>query len=117
MPAVQFKYKPGQVVNVWFPQDDRGPKPCPGLVLSCYDDFGPHYRIARLTKQNQTGRYVGMWIMKDSRHGKNMRIDMNSYINLDTIAELPEDMIKRGIGLCSCFDEIRQLAKDNGIAL
>lgn len=116
-PVPVYKYKAGQIVYCRFPYlNDPGDKDRPGLILSSYHINGEcFYRIAKLTKTNQTGKYHGKFVLKDSKEGKAMRLEYDSFFHLERIVSLPEVGIRRLMSICSIFSEIKNLCKEKGI--
>ncbi|MCS6975116.1 MAG: hypothetical protein N2044_03675 [Cyclobacteriaceae bacterium] len=93
--------------------DDR-----PGLILSCKEKFDkPYYKIAKMTKTDNSHRFAGLFIRKDTKEGISMNLDFDTFIHLGRIEEIPEFGIRRLKGVCPMpiFDQIKKLCSDSGI--
>lgn len=106
-------YKRGQVVNVWFPNDRPGgppltPRPC--IILDRVSDT--HLKFICITKTDRRDSQRGIWIEKNTRDYHVMRLTYPSFINLDSIKELPEDQIKNYRGECLKMEEIDKILSE-----
>lgn len=115
-----FKFRPGQVVYCKFPReedpstlDDR-----PGLILSTIEKSGSkYYRVAKMTKTNNSHRFTGIWVEMNSRAGKSMSLDYDTFIHLERVEEIPEFGIRRPKSICPIFNEVIQKCKEKGITI
>lgn len=111
-----FRHKPGHVVYCSFPQEDNPEiiQDRPALVLDCFEQGGDRlYRVAKMTKTNNSHKFKGMWIEKESKEGKSMRLSYDTFIHLERIIVIPEYGIRRLMGFCTCFEEILKIWKGN----
>lgn len=112
------KYRVGDVVYVNFPlqEDPSQVIDRPALVLATLTQSGrPYYRLAKITKHNKSDRFVGKWITKDSKVGKTMRLDFDSFVDLENITTVGEFGIRRLKGTCTVVADIIRMCQENSI--
>ena len=117
---IYFKYKPGQAVYCKFPReenpniiDDR-----PGLILSSIEkNDSPYYKIAKMTKTDNSNKFVGVFVKMKSKEGIKMNLNYDTFIHLEHIEEIPEFGIRRLMGICIIFDQVKKKCYDSGITI
>jgi len=94
------KFSPGDVVLVRFPfADSMQYKIRPALVV--YEDSTNEYLVCQITRKNKSNTNDGYWVAKDSKNGRAMGLETDSFLNLEVSIILRADFffIKR-IGHC-----------------
>ncbi len=115
---VKFKYKIGQSVYCKFPQEDNLNvlQDRPGLILTAFEKRGMAvYKIAKMTKTDNSSKFLGYHILKNSKEGNRMNLNFDTFIHLGRIEEIPEVFIRRLQGYCIIIDEIRKKCEQNNI--
>ena len=99
-------YQPGEVIWARLPYQDNPAKSKirPVLVLSIESET--LVKVSKITKTNYSKKYRGVWIEHDSSVGKEMGLNCDSFIDLDTIVIIPTSNI---IGLKSPVGEYHEL--------
>ena len=115
-----FKFRPGQVVYCKFPREEDPSlledRPC--LILSALEKSGAkYYRVAKMTKTNNSHRFIGIWVLMNSRSGRSMSLDYDTFIHLERIEVVPEFGIRRLKSICSIFEDVVQKCKENDITI
>jgi len=101
-------YEPGDVLIVRFPfqEDTTKMKIRPALLLSVDDDT---YTVCRITKTNRSGTNKGEWIHSNTMVGRELGLNCDSFIDLDTIRRIKASYIihdKSPIGEYREFDKL-----------
>jgi hypothetical protein len=114
------KYIAGDVVQCRFPIQENPAKftPRPGLILKI-EMVGttPFFITAKITSTDNSHYIVGKFIKANSKEGKSMRLDNDSFIHLENIAKLPLNAILRFRGVCPILDELKEMCSKNNIAI
>lgn len=112
-------YQAGDIVDCNFPYQDNPTKweKRPGLILRVDSSISPPYfLIAKITSTNNSHYITGKWVLANSKTGKRMRLDNDSFIHLENIARVPLFAIRRLRGECDCMPELFELCKGKNIA-
>jgi hypothetical protein len=105
-----FEYKKGHVVNVAFPNDDPnnpGLKDRPCIIL----DVLPNniFRFICITSTDWSSSKKGILVDEKSKNFRLMRLTNTSFVNLESIKDLPGTLIRSYRGVCVFMDDIENL--------
>jgi hypothetical protein len=105
------QYNLGDVVFFYFPNDNPKTKDAePNTlrrVLIVEVLSHEEYSVACITKHKyHVGINRGYWVEANSDTGKKMRLDVDSFINLDDIKPLKWYYMRNKIGYCDIIDQI-----------
>lgn len=68
----------------------------------------------QLTSKNRSAQFPGLWILKESKEGKEMGLLQDSFVNITYQREIHMRDIIRQIGTCHLiFDKIENLLGEN----
>lgn len=98
-------FEPGDILLVRFPfqEDPTILKTRPALLLSVDNGI---YTVCRITTKDRSGKNRGEFIHSDTMVGKELGLDFDSFIDLDTIRHLKRSLIIRSIGEYREFNEL-----------
>lgn len=104
-------YRPGDVVLVPFPYTDQTGKEVvkkrPAVVYSV--EGIDENIVLKITSKNKSHIEPGIWVMKDSKEGKQMGLLQDSYICAKTELLLKHSYILRKIGRCPFMEDLDDL--------